>query len=625
MHSPFKLKPLLIALCVSSSFVHSAELTQFSAGQPARAAEVNANFKALNDELAELKSFEALTEEQINRLKDVVGVAGGSLYVETAVDCTDDPAALQNLYSQIGENKVSATIQITGSCYGNLQKQYSNFTLRIVGSEESRASKLIADPDGVFSVSGGFNGGLYLENLTLQPGSGNTAVLFSRSAQGQINNVTIEGGNTGLQVQVNAQAYMSNSTIRNTSFGAIRVTSGGSLRILGNSDNAVYVDTTTGTGLYVEQAHVLVNNGVITAPMALNVILNGSAATFLNSSLTLNGSVQLRDASHFSAYRADVNGDIQLNNSAFASRISNIKGAVRVDQGSNLLVASGSLAALTPNAGDYDAKLALQLTVGSSAFLGTWSDVNQLNLTGHVSVSQSSLTTQRSTFDATLHVDSGNVQLRTSSLSSSAQSETHPVSLRAGSVLTMADSTIELSNIIAVNGDSIQCERSSLNSTGFSINANSSFRAENCTASGHFNSEGGGVYSLHNSDMSAATFDLNSSSNLGAWQSKIALAHFKSISSGTFYNSEIVGGKGMPWDTTNFYMLVDSSSAMNVDQSSIRGVSNLQVDGTLRLQNAVNVAGVSLNCHPKAFIYWWMPEDSKNSTIASLGAYNCQE
>jgi hypothetical protein len=625
MYSPDKLKPLLVALCVTSSCVHSAELIQFSAGQPARAAEVNANFKALNDELAELKSFEALTEEQVNKLKDVVGVAGGSLYVETAVDCTDNPAALQNLHAQIGENKVSATIKITGSCYGNLQKQYSNFTLRIEGAEEGRASKLVADPNGDFSLLGGFNGGLYLENLTVQPGAGNIAVLFSRSGQGQINNVTVEGGAIGLQVQANAQAYMSNTTIRNTTSSAIRILSGGDLRILGNNDNAVYVDTASGTGFYVEQGTAIINNGVITAPIALNIILNGSVATYYNAALTMNGTVQLRDASHFSANRADVNGDIQLNNSAFASRVSNIKGAVRGDQGAHLLVASGSLAALTPNSGDYDAKLALQLTAGSSAFLGTWSDTNQVNLAGHVSVSQSSLTAQRATFDATWHLESGNVVVRNSNLSSSAQNETHPVNLRGGSALTIADSNVQLNNILAVNGDTIQCERSTLNTTGFSLNSKSSFRAENCTASGHFNAEGGGVYSLHGSDMSGATFDVNSSSNLGAWQSRIALLHLKSTSSGTLYDSEIVGGKGMPWDSSNFYMLVDSSSAISLDQSTVAGVSHLQLDGTIRLQNSVTMTGVNLNCHPKSFVYWWMPEDSKNTTIAGLGAYNCQE
>lgn len=61
---------LVIFFATHLSFHAAAnELVTFSAGQPAKAADVNANFKLLQDKLNELGSFQNLSEQQLVALR----------------------------------------------------------------------------------------------------------------------------------------------------------------------------------------------------------------------------------------------------------------------------------------------------------------------------------------------------------------------------------------------------------------------------------------------------------------------------------------------------------------------------------------------------------------------------
>lgn len=603
-----------LAFILTSAPLHSADLIQFQAGQAAKASEVNANFQALNQELAALANFEQLSTDQIAKLRSAVGVTGDLL--EINVDCTSNPEALQQEWLTIGERTNWVSFKIKGSCYANLLKQYHNFTLMISGSEENRAAKLIANADGEISLLGSFNGGLYLENLTIDAPGTSTPVLFSRSAEGNINAVTINGAGTAVSIQANAQAYISNMNILNSSTHGIRVSTGGSLRIFGNEDGTPLVQTQSGTGLTVDQAHV--SSIVATkfnAPTALN--LSGNSAVFFQS-LEANGAVTLSTASQLFAQSFKAIGNINLYmNSGLQTNFTDIIGMVRASQGSSVVFSRGSLQASAPNSDNYNESLVLDLNNNSSGFLGTFSENNQINAIGHINLSQGHLRAERANLNVSLFSEAGSIDARNSSLNSS---DEHPVNVTSNSSVILRNSLASFKNYSLQSNSSFYCNDTSLGQTNINSSA-ATFKTDTCSASGNINLSTGSSAELRGADFSDMSANLDGNSSINAYDSKLAIFHVRSNSDVTINQSEITGNIPMDWGDDNIF--IDSSSSVAVNDSSIQGITMVNNNGILRFQNNASTSGLIVNCSHRSGIDYWTTPEQKSALIAGFAQYSC--
>lgn len=604
---------------LTATQLHGADLIQFQAGQSAKAAEVNANFKALNDELASLKNFEQLSAEQLTKLRAAVGVAGSELVVN--VDCTTNPAALQQEWQTIGERTNWVNFKIKGACYANLQRQYHNFTLMIDGTEENRASKLIADPAasvGTGSITGTFNGGLYLNNLTIDAPSNTPGVLFSRSAEGNLNEVTINGGSIGVQLQANAQAYMSNVNIIDPSLQGIRVATGASLRLFGNGNGTPLVQMQNGTALSVDQAHV--NAGSTTklnAPTTLN--LSGNAATYFQS-LEANGDIRLSSAAQLYAQNIKAIGNVYLYmNSAMQANSTDILGAVSASQGSNVVFSKGTLQATAPNSDNYNDKLVLNVQNGSSAFIGGYGDSNQINVVGHVNLSQGQLWAERASLNSTVFAEASAFDVRHSSLSSG---DEYPLTVASSSSMIFRNSASTYQNMNLHTNASLYCHESSFGEVNLNLTAGAALKSENCSASGNLGLRSGGQADLHQSNFGdmTASLDHNSTLSLNS-NSQLGIFHARSNSDVTLWQSQITGNVAMSFGDDSIF--IDSSSSVAIDNSSIQGIPVLNNHGVVRFQNNASTSGLILNCSNRAGVDYWMTNDQKTALIAGLAQYNC--
>jgi len=607
---------VVLALSMFLIATHSlaADLIQFQAGQPAKAAEVNANFQALNQELTALGNFEQLSTEQVAKLRAAVGVTGDLL--EVNVDCTSNPEALQQEWLTIGERTNWVSFKIKGSCYANLVRQYHNFTLMINGTEENRASKLIANAEGEISLLGSFNGGLYLDNLTIDAPATSTPVLFSRSAEGNINAVTINGASTAVSIQANAQAYISNINIFNSSNHGIRVSTGGSLRIFGNEDGTPLVQTQSGTGLTVDQAHVSSIVAVkFNAPTALNI--SGNSATFFQS-LEANGDVTLSTASQLFAQNFKAIGNINLYmSSALQTNFTDIIGLVRVSQGSSAVFSRGSVQASEPNSDDYNEALVLDLNNNSSGFIGTFSESNQITVMGHVNLSQGYLRAERANLNISLFSEAGSIDARNSSLSSS---DEYPVNITSNSSVILRNSMSSFKNYSLQSNSSFYCNDSSLSQTNINSSA-STFKTDTCTAAGNINLSTGSSAELRGADFRDMSANLDGNSSINAYDSKLAIFHVRSNSDVTMNQSEITGNVTMGWGDDNIF--IDSSSSVAINDSSIQGIPMLNNNGILRFQNNVSTSNLIVNCSNRSGVDYWTTPEQKSALIAGFSQYGC--
>jgi hypothetical protein len=221
-----KIKNCVAALVVAASVAGAAnasELVTFTAGQPAKAAEVNANFKLLQDKLNELGSFQNLTDAQLNSLRASLGTAA---IKRATANCRTNPAALREALSYSTNDLASiAIITVQGNCHVPNVSLY-DFNLVLQGDTSTGAS-LIPAADGVWNLLGGFNGGLFISNMTLNPPNTSTGALFSRVSQGDLRNVVINGGRIGVSVGSNAQVYLGDVQIKDTVHHGISINGGG--------------------------------------------------------------------------------------------------------------------------------------------------------------------------------------------------------------------------------------------------------------------------------------------------------------------------------------------------------------------------------------------------------------
>lgn len=478
----------LILFGMATSFCSlAANLVQFQAGQPAKAAEVNGNFKALNDELTALKTFNNLTNEQVAALKAAIQ-AQGLRWTDQQVDCTNNPYALMELYAAQGAGLVYMGLTIKGDCFANLSQQFHGLTLSLRATAEQPARLL---PDGTdWQVTGGFNGGLYLSNLTLVPPAEATAVLFSRVAQGSVDNVIIEGGGNGVIVQAGAQAYLTNVQIKDSKYNGIRVMSGGNARVFHNIPNTKAVDTTTGNGIAVEQAEIGIGSSVsVKAPQAILVQAGGSFAQTVAQTpnrVTATGNVNLFSGAQLHAQELvmtgnlsaqqskvttaylEVTGNTSLHDGAFlfsnalklegqtfvqssgltVSNNSDITGKIQVGRNSSLNLKRGVLRAVAPASLDYQQSAALELNEGSSAVFGDYRDPAgpqgfEFIVNGMIYMTTSTLNSDWTQFNGNLAAGASVVRLNYSVINAPGRdaNDINTVSIYSGSSMMLSQSS----------------------------------------------------------------------------------------------------------------------------------------------------------------------------------------
>ncbi|WP_341206988.1 hypothetical protein [uncultured Psychrosphaera sp.] len=210
----------------------------FTAGTPAKAAEVNANFQhlvtlataseealtALDAKIAEMEN----SEMPLTQLKD------GE--IELAVDCTNNPSDLLEKY-QANAHYSNVNFSITGECYGDIRFikgnpdddedndrriQLASQSVHLYAADAEQRASIIPHPDTLqVRLDNGLGGGLYISNLDIKAGTNDifNAIGFYRGGHGSVNNTVITGvgssDNTyiaAIVAQEGAQVYINGVT-----------------------------------------------------------------------------------------------------------------------------------------------------------------------------------------------------------------------------------------------------------------------------------------------------------------------------------------------------------------------------------------------------------------------------
>ncbi len=649
----------LLGLALSFSS-HAANLVQFQAGQTARAADVNANFNALNSELAGLKSFNNLTNEQISALKAALQ-SKGLRWVDQAVDCTNNPKALMDLYAAEGAGLVYMSLKLKGDCHANLSQQFHGLTLSLYADPAEPARLL---PDGTsWAVGGSFNGGLYLNNLTLLPPANSTAVLYSRVSQGSVDNTIIEGGANGVIIQAGAQAYIFNTQIKNTQSNGIRVMSGGNLRLFHTLPNTKVVDTTRGNGIAAEQAEIGIGSSIsVKAPLAFQVTANGSIAQTVSQTpnrITAEGNVSLATDAQFHAQELvftgnlnvhqakittsylEVLGNVNLNDSASAfsqalkiegqtfmaasnltvNNNSDITGKINAGRGSSLILKKGVLRALNPSSMDYQQAIALELNDGSTAFFGDYrdpanaSDPAAFVINGQLNMSQATFNTEWAAVNGGISAESTKVRLNNSVLNAPGRSENdlNPVSLNSNSALVLRNSDVFTNGLNAASSV-MTASDADFGSSKLNFSQGATADLSNCVGSGHINLDSSRV-NLNNCQMGDSTMYAGLGSSARIYGGQIGVVHIDLGANVSMSYMTLTGNGQMPWGDQNYH--VGPNAMMTLQAVTLNKTKHFHIDGVLRITDNSALSNSTLFCGSRGYTQWW---NQTAATLASIGS-----
>lgn len=371
------------ALLLSGVGAHGQDIPNiFTPATPANAADVNENFDHVVERLQGLE----------NRS---VGFLMRDGEIDLNVDCTDNPAALNEVYADWWRLH-ELNFFITGDCYGDItirrevdendnwtgaSFQPTGQTIHITGADGQTAGIIPNDLTQEALLLGGFGGGLYVNNVTITlGGSSDVGALYSRNAHGGLTNVTINGSEAsegvGVRVQEGAQVYLNNVNVSNVTRG-FDVINNGTVRTFNN--NSVTSSTQgffasgssairNGDGTFslsgTEYAFMLTDNstwkdGTLTVSEGSVEVVNGSflsvdAINAANSELSVSrGRVDAISVgvSSFSV----TSGDLKLNDASVSSNSSitlgssaefsvvNLPAQLTVDYGSRMFWYEGNL------------------------------------------------------------------------------------------------------------------------------------------------------------------------------------------------------------------------------------------------------------------------------------------
>ena len=336
-----------LTVMIISSQLNAAELEipkVFINGEVANANDFNLNSNYLVENLKEDRTkIEAIEANARWKNSDESGV------VNIEVDCTTNQSALVEAY-QSNPSVDHIGFIITGSCFGSIanvqevgdegqpvlgQIQPKNQVVYIqpnLETDPTNRAKIVprklTDQNGEYFVSGifsSFGNGLYLTNLDIEMGADDSyAVLYSRSSNGGLSNVTITGAaepnnlyQTGVVVQNGASAYIDSSSITGVYRGVsmlgesfvylinatiiaqngVRTFNGGTFRSVGGID----ITSTDGTAISMNQG----GQGFIMAGSIQGAVyLDKSSLSVETLEATNVSMIDLRSA-HFTVLNAD--------------------------------------------------------------------------------------------------------------------------------------------------------------------------------------------------------------------------------------------------------------------------------------------------------------------------------
>lgn len=388
----------------------------FSPSTPAKASEVNENFDYINSRL--------------NQLEETSSNSGVAV-LELNIDCTDNPAALNEAYLQ-NRLKKDLSFFITGSCYGDINtprvegESVTNVQSQVVaitGTDET-AALIDNNLTGGINLWASFSGGLYLRDLTITT-SGGIPVAFSRNSHGDISNVTISKAEgdayAGIYVQEGAQIYLGNVEVNGFDTGisgrngaVIRATDDISITALNTGislqssvfrgfgninvnapENAIHLDFNSswrgwGTTLNVTQGTISVNSGsamvtdAINAPNSLldvyHSTFNGNGASL--SKVAANGStLTLSDSNITGEVTSHQNAKVEIYNTPLTS--------VNVWLNSSFIFGGENLTYLSVHGGSR-AHLGEASVENIDSNMGSIVDLYKVNITGNVYINSNS-------------------------------------------------------------------------------------------------------------------------------------------------------------------------------------------------------------------------------------------
>lgn len=425
-----KLTTLIILTAISTPLAANESVPHlFSPSTPAKASEVNENFDYLNSRL--------------NTLEENSG--DGQLELE--IDCTNNPAALNEAYLQ---NNLIKDLKffIKGSCYGDIAvprqnsevfKVITNQVISLVGIDNT--AKLIDnDITGDVNLWATHGGGLYITDMSIIT-SGSIPIAFSRNGHGTLTNVSITatGGNVyaGVYAQEGAQVYLVDTEINGFNIG-VAGRNGAVIRTIGE---LAITNVTIGMQLESSVFKGTGNINLSATDLALDLNFNSAWQGWSTALNITQGNINIANASslvttqinatsaHIELYHSTMGGEnitantlsangsmVTISDSSFSGQVVSQHSAkvemyntsltsVGVRQRGSFIFGGNSIDSVNVH-GNSHAHFG-QASLGDlEVNLGSTADLYQVSISGNVNVyTNSSLSVNDSTFSNTAHLN----------------------------------------------------------------------------------------------------------------------------------------------------------------------------------------------------------------------------
>lgn len=404
-------------LSLTVTAVYADVPNTFTAGQPASAADVNANFTDLDGRVGGLDGrVGALEAAAVNP-------------TNVAIDCGADANALKD-----AAIKADTTYNITGACTGPIYVEKDN--VHLLGTSNTADSIVLPsglDESAVFA--GGANNlqisNLFLD-LTATTTANQTAGIWARNSFVQVNDSRIEGGGTGINPFRGAIVRL-NGTNSITEFANAGLSANDQSNI--NTRGQTTVTSTRVDGDYMNGisasrgSSVDIRAGItISVPTDKNAIQAAPSASILirnSGTVSITGDIRNYRNSSIKIQKGTITGEVDIRYSS-SLRLDNavtIIGDARADESSSWIMYGGSIT------GDVDVR-------GSSSVR-----MQNIAITGEADVrGTSNLTVYTGSISGTIRADRGSV-INVDDFTQTSNAN-HAVSLSSNSTLQAENSNL---------------------------------------------------------------------------------------------------------------------------------------------------------------------------------------
>jgi len=548
------------ALSTAQSATSIAEQADLSASS---AVSGLSSLQSLVNEIDARDPLANLTDEQIAVIAAKISQKPAESIIEMNIDCTNDASLLEQAYID-HSNYRTITFNILGECSADFSRegmpQVHHQSIFINGPDSGATLNPNSDTQKLF-LMGGFGGGLYLDNLTINVGDSYTGVLYSRNSQGSINNTIINGGSTGILVQASSQVYLSTVTINDVKSSALFARSGAQIRMFGDiafNSNDIGIGGIGGANVR-NQANSL----VINAPTAFNIALG----TTINSqwrTITANGDIQMHQNASMLVGDFNVTGKVNLRHSKlFVEGSYNFNGEISLDAATLEANGAGVISRdLT------EGSVVMNIHEDSLVEIGGWINENGVSITGDISINKSKMSISQTTMAGSLNAYNGNYELNFVTLDSTAQSNWFGYN----STLVIRDSVLTGGEFTLESSSALDFARSTADNSVFSIYGNSSAQFDTGTVSTVNASSGS------NARLSDLHVTGNEATNWG-------FSGLNADTMSTLNINNVVFDQALEFNIYNAVGDISGSSDLNGSELNCGGIGN--IDAENGIQNVV--------------------------------------